>query len=97
LVPKSYTIVKHLEAIIMMQSLRRSGGSLVMTIPKSFIEQNKLNDGSSVELLLSGNKLTIEARQKPKYNLADLMAEMPNEMPMVEGWDNSQAVGLERY
>jgi antitoxin ChpS len=81
----------------MMQSLRRSGGSLVMTIPKAFIEQNKLNDGSSVELFLSGNKLTIEAKKKPQYNLADLMAEMPNEIPMVEGWDNSQAVGLERY
>lgn len=81
----------------MMQSLRRSGGSLVMTIPKAFIEQNHLNDGSSVELVLSGNKLTIEAKQKPKYQLADLMAEMPSDLPMVEGWDNSQAIGLERY
>lgn len=81
----------------MMQSLRRSGGSLVMTIPKAFIEQNHLNDGSSVELVLSGNKLTIEAKQKPKYQLADLMAEMPSDLPMVEGWDNSQAIGLERH
>lgn len=81
----------------MMQSLRRSGGSLVMTIPKAFIEQNHLNDGSSVELVLSGNKLTIEAKQKPKYQLADLMAEMPSDLPMLEGWDNSQAIGLERH
>ncbi len=79
----------------MMQSLRRSGGSLVMTIPKVFIEQNNLNDGSSVELFLSGNKLTIEAKKKPKYNLADLMAEMPSELPMVEGWDTSEPLGLE--
>lgn len=81
----------------MMQSLRRSGGSLVMTIPKAFIEQNHLNDGSSVELVLSGNRLTIEAKQKPKYNLADLMAEMPNDIPMVEGWDASQSIGLESH
>lgn len=81
----------------MMQSLRRSGGSLVMTIPKAFIEQNHLNDGSSVELVLSGNRLTIEAKQKPKYQLADLMAEMPSDLPMVEGWDNSQAIGLEHH
>lgn len=80
----------------MMQSLRRSGGSLVMTIPKLFIEQNNLNDGSAVELLVSGNKLTIEVRKKPKYNLADLMSEMPDQMPMVDGWDDSLAVGLER-
>lgn len=71
----------------MVQSLRRSGGSLVMTIPKAFIEQNNLHAGSTVELKLSGNKLTIEANTRPKYKLADLMAEMPNEMPMLQGWD----------
>lgn len=33
----------------MMQSLRRSGGSLVMTIPKAFIEQNRFRYGLSLE------------------------------------------------
>lgn len=80
----------------MMQSLRRSGGSLVMTIPKAFIEQNSLHDGSTVELKLSGSQLTIEANARPKYKLADLMAEMPDEIPMVQGWDDMPLVGMEK-
>jgi antitoxin ChpS len=81
----------------MMQSLRRAGGSLVMTIPKPFIEQNRLKDGSSVELKLSGSKLLIEVNSKPKYKLADLMSEMPDEIPMVQGWDDMPLFGLEKY
>ena len=68
-----------------------------MTIPKAFLQQNNLKNGSSVELSLSGNKLTVEANTRQKYNLADLMAEMPEVLPMVEGWDDSPVVGLERY
>ena len=32
---------------------------------------------------------------KPKYRLADLMAEMPDGLPRVEGWDDMPAVGRE--
>ncbi|MEW6206310.1 MAG: AbrB/MazE/SpoVT family DNA-binding domain-containing protein [Pseudomonadota bacterium] len=79
----------------MRQTLRKAGGSLVMTIPKSFVEQNKLSEGSQVELVLSGKKLLIEVAQKPKYRLADLLAEMPEELPKVEGWDTLPDVGEE--
>lgn len=80
----------------MRQTLRKAGGSLVMTIPKSFVEQNKLSEGSQVELVLSGKKLLIEVTQKPKYRLADLLAEMPEELPKVEGWDTLPDVGEEK-
>ncbi|VWX32652.1 Growth regulator [Limnobacter sp. 130] len=80
----------------MRQTLRKAGGSLVMTIPKTFIEQNKLSEGSQVELVLSGKKLVIEATQKPKYRLADLLAEMPAELPQAEGWDTLPDVGEEQ-
>ena len=80
----------------MLQTLRRAGGSLVMTIPKAFVEQNGLSEGSSVELHLTGKTLTVEAPSRPRYKLADLMAEMPDELPMVEGWDDLPHVGLEK-
>lgn len=32
---------------------------------------------------------------KPKYRLADLMAEMPDGFPRVEGWDELPPVGRE--
>ena len=79
----------------MLQSLRRAGGSLVMTIPKAFIEQNGLLDGSQVELNLVGKTMTVEATPKRRYKLADLMAEMPDGLPRVEGWEETPDVGLE--
>ena len=79
----------------MLQTLRRAGGSLVMTVPKAFVEQNGLSDGSQVELHLSGKKMTVEAPVRPRYRLADLMAEMPQGLPRAEGWDEMPSVGLE--
>lgn len=79
----------------MEQVLRRAGGSLVMTVPKAFIDQNKLHEGSRVELDLAGAQLTIKAPRRPRYDLAQLMAEMPEGLPRVEGWDSMPAVGLE--
>jgi hypothetical protein len=31
----------------------------------------------------------------PRYKLTDLMAEMPQGLPRVEGWDEMHSVGLE--
>ena len=79
----------------MQQTLRRAGGSLVMTVPKAFIEQNGLHEGSQVDLLLEGARMTINATRRRRYKLDDLMAEMPGELPRVEGWDEMQPVGME--
>jgi antitoxin ChpS len=81
----------------MLQSLRRAGGSLVMTVPKAFIEQNKLHEGSKVNLMLDGANLTITAPKQTRthYKVKDLMAEMPNGFPRVEGWDDMIPAGLE--
>ena len=79
----------------MLQTLRKAGGSLVMTVPKTFIEQNGLGEGSQVKLHLSGRKMTVESPARPRYKLADLMAEMPLGLPRVEGWDEIPSVGLE--
>jgi antitoxin ChpS len=80
----------------MLQTLRKAGGSLVMTVPKAFIDQNGLGEGQQVKLRLAGKTMTVEAPSRPKYKLADLMAEMPAELPRVAGWDDMPAVGLER-
>lgn len=81
----------------MLQTLRRAGGSLVMTIPKAYIEQNDLQDGSQVELVLEGNQMTINASiKRRRYKLEDLLAEMPaGKLPVVEGWDVMPPAGLE--
>ena len=79
----------------MLQKLRRAGESLVMTVPKAFIEQNGLHHGSQVDLLLEGARMTINAPRTRHYNLQDLLAEMPSELPRVTGWDELQPVGKE--
>lgn len=79
----------------MHQTLRKAGGSLVMTVPKAFIDQNGLSEGSQVELHLMGKKMTIEAPTRPRYKLADLMAQMPEGLPRAEYWDDIPSVGLE--
>ena len=81
----------------MLQTLRRAGGSLVMTVPKAFIEQNGLQEGSQVDLLLEGARMTINATRKHRYKLKDLLAEMPGELPRVEGWDEVQPAGKETF
>lgn len=81
----------------MHQTLRKAGGSLVMTVPKAFIDQNSLSEGSQVELLLSGTKMTVQAPCRPRYALADLLAEMPYGLPRVEGWDEMPPVGQETF
>lgn len=79
----------------MLQTLRKAGGSLVMTVPKAFIDQNGLSEGSQVELQLQGKKMTVQAPTRRRYRLADLMNEMPDGLPKVEGWDEMPSVGLE--
>ena len=54
---------------------------------------------SLVDMLLRAGKSVrfgIEAPTSPRYTLADLMTEMPHELPRVEGWDDMPSAGLEK-
>ena len=75
-------------------SLRRSGGSLILTIPQSYAEQNHLEAGSKVALEISG----VELRVKPmrvRKTLEELLAATPEGLHRVENWDQLPAVGTE--
>lgn len=74
-------------------SLRRSGGSLIMTIPQTYAEQNHLVAGSAVSLEIHGAELTIKpGRQRP--TLAELLAATP-EHDRADGWDEMPSAGTE--
>ena len=76
--------------------LRYPGGKGKLTdFIKLVFEQNGLLDGSQVELNLAGKTMTVEATPKRRYKLADLMAEMPDGLPRVDGWEETPDVGLE--
>ncbi len=75
-------------------SLRRSGGSLILTIPQSYVEQNHLDAGSRVLVEINGTELKVKpGRQRPK--LAELLAATPENQVRVVGWDDMAEVGVE--
>ncbi len=75
-------------------SLRRSGGSLIMTIPQSYVEQNRLDAGSRVMVEINGAELKVKpGRQRPK--LSDLLAATPEGLCRADGWDELPAAGVE--
>lgn len=84
--------------IVMLHILRLAGGSLVMPVPKAYIEQNQLQSGSQVELTLDGSRMTIDATSKRRYKLDELLAEMPSDnLPRVEGWDQMPSAASEAF
>ena len=58
-------------------SLRRSGGSLILTIPQSYVEQNHLEAGSKLALEIAGQELRIKPA-RTRSSLAELLAATPD-------------------
>ena len=61
-------------------TLRRVGGSVVATIPKTLLELLNAKEGDTVEYTFDDGKLIIESKQKkrrklPKYDLSQLLEE----------------------
>lgn len=75
-------------------ALRRSGGSLIVTIPQAYIEQNHLYAGSRVALEISGDELKLKPAN-PRLSLAALLEATPMEAELVQGWDEMPVVGNE--
>ena len=59
----------------MQTNLRKVGGSVMMALSPVFLEELKIGSGSSVDVVLSEGQLVIKPITKPKYSLADLLAQ----------------------
>ncbi|PJC13702.1 MAG: AbrB/MazE/SpoVT family DNA-binding domain-containing protein [Comamonadaceae bacterium CG_4_9_14_0_8_um_filter_57_21] len=75
-------------------SLRRSGGSFIMTVPLAYIEQNHLTAGSRMAIEIMGDELKIRP-QRPRRSLCDLLAATPPGLCRADGWDEMGAAGAE--
>lgn len=75
-------------------SLRRSGGSFIMTVPLAYIEQNHLTAGSRMAIEIIGDELKIRP-QRPRRTLGDLLAATPPGLCRADGWDEMGAAGAE--
>lgn len=79
-------------------NLRKVGGSVMLTVPPVFLEQLKLSAGATVGLVIEQGSLVVKPEPKPRYTLAELLAESDYEnMPDDETkeWVNAPAVGRE--
>lgn len=75
-------------------SLRRSGGSLIMTIPQAYVEQNMLKAGSLVSVEITGEELKLKPARKRK-KLSELLAATPEGIHRIDGWDTMPPTGAE--
>jgi AbrB family looped-hinge helix DNA binding protein len=60
-----------------MQKIFKVGNSKGITIPKAYADQLGLTEGSLVDIRLIGQELILKSA-KPRYTLADLLAETPD-------------------
>ena len=80
----------------MRQTAKKADDASVLTVPRSFLEQNRLSAGNHVELEFPSKKISTQIVVQPRYKLADLLAGMPEGLPRIAGWDEMPSVGLER-
>ena len=72
-----------------------------ITLPKPIRDALGVDVGGKIAFDLVGSEIRVSrvvaASRRPKYKLSELLAEMPETLPMVEGWDEMPSVGLEKY
>jgi antitoxin ChpS len=79
-------------------TLRSVGGSVVMAIPKRILDLVHLQSGSRVNIDVQNGKLIVEPKKKPRYTLAELMAQCDLSQSMSaeeREWFDTPTVGAE--
>jgi antitoxin ChpS len=80
-------------------TLRRAGGSLTLTIPKSLAKALGLSAGAKVGVSLEGGRIIAEpAGRRPQYTLEELLAQSDPEAPLSaedEAWLTGPSAGSE--
>lgn len=77
-------------------SLRKVGGSVMLTVPPVFLDQLRVQAGAMVGLAIEQGCLVV--KPKPKYTLAELLAASNYSAPLTaeeREWFDAPAVGGE--
>ncbi len=75
-------------------ALRRSGGSFILTVPPSYVEQNHLEAGSRLIIEIVGDELKMTP-ERPRRALAELLAATPKGLCRAKGWEEMGSAGGE--
>jgi antitoxin ChpS len=80
-------------------TLRTLGGSVVIAVPKRILELIHIGPGSKVEMNVENGRLVVQPLLKPKYKLADLLAQCkPSDFKLTaedRAWLDARPVGKE--
>lgn len=81
----------------MQVTLQRRGDEWFVVVPDEFVKQQQLKEGDYVHLLAHSKSESTVGRDRParRYTLKELLAEMPDEVPRVEGWEEMPSAGRE--
>lgn len=55
-------------------TLRKAGGSIMLVVPPAFLDQLRLQAGATVSMTISDGHLVIDPKPRPRYTLAELLA-----------------------
>jgi antitoxin ChpS len=56
-------------------SLRKVGGSIMLAVPPALLDILQLQPGVKVGIAVERGRLVVEPRQRPRYTLAQLLAQ----------------------
>lgn len=77
-------------------TLRKVGGSVMLAVPPALLEQLQLQAGARVGLVIDEGRLVVEAHPRPRYTLAQLLAEQGQPtLARDDTWLDAAAVGGE--
>ncbi|MBV8049126.1 MAG: AbrB/MazE/SpoVT family DNA-binding domain-containing protein [Paludibacterium sp.] len=78
-------------------TLCRSDGSLIITIPSLYAEQNHLSAGDYVAVIIEDTRMTVEpkCRIRKRYDIEALLAETPEEFLRLPEWEDMPLTGKE--
>ena len=62
-------------------NLRKVGGSIMLAVPPALLEILHLRPGAKVGLAVQSGRLVVEPQQRPRYTLAELLAQCDPKAP----------------
>jgi antitoxin ChpS len=79
-------------------SLRKVGGSVMLTVPPAILDLLHLAAGAAVGLEVADGRLIVEPRPRPRYSLDELLAQCDASAeisPEDQAWLDARPVGNE--
>ncbi len=62
-------------------NLRKVGGSVMLAVPSPLLDLLRLRPGAKVGLAVERGRLIVQAQQRPRYTLDQLLAECDSKAP----------------